>query len=100
LTSDRSQIWTQNSPGIKESSETGDGFGGSVTSADFGPAQSSEGYADLAVRSGDPEGGDFPGAINIIYGSSVGLTGSRDQLLRADEGVRRITRFAQVLVAR
>jgi len=60
------KIFTQNSPGINDSSEAGDLFGDSISTADF----NGDGYSDLAV--GVP-GEDGSGAAHIIYGSASGL---------------------------
>ena len=74
------QIWTQDSPGIDDSSETNDLFGDSLSTADF----NSDGYSDLAV--GVP-GEDGSGAVHIIYGSAGGLhqwLGHTDQIWTQD----------------
>jgi hypothetical protein len=60
----------------------GDNFGEALATGDF----DGDGFADLAVGVPD-EGVDTPtgeqlgaGAVNVLYGSSAGLTGSRAQL--------------------
>jgi hypothetical protein len=39
------QIWSQDSPGVQEDSESGDGFGRALASADF----NADGFDDLAI---------------------------------------------------
>ena len=79
LTSTGNQLWSQNSPGIPDSSEDSDQFGYSLAAGDF----DNDGFADLAigVPSEDIEtGGPYAGAVNVIYGSSSGLTSTGNQL--------------------
>ena len=87
LTAAGDQVWTQDSPGIKGSSEgrkdTGccDGFGTTLVSGDF----DSDGYADLAIGAeGERHGGvrGF-GVVNVISGSPNGLTATGDLYLTA-----------------
>jgi hypothetical protein len=77
------QFWSQNTPGIPESSESGDGFGSALASGDF----NGDGFSDLAV--GIPfediffEGTSFDdiGAVVVIYGSSKGLSATDSSVL-------------------
>jgi disulfide bond formation protein DsbB len=81
------QIWHQDSAGVRESAEEGDGFGSALAGADFG----SSSQADLAV--GVP-GEDLnllldAGAVNVLYGASSGLAAAGNQLWHQDrEGVK------------
>jgi len=68
-------MWTQDSPGIDDSSEVGDLFGDSLSTADF----NGDGYSDLVV--GVP-GENGSGAAHIIYGSASGL---HQWLVQADK---------------
>ncbi len=71
------ELWTQNSPGIGGVSEAGDLFGYSLAAANFGRG----GYADLAVGvPGEDQARSNDGAVNVIYGSSTGLTQVGDQV--------------------
>jgi FG-GAP repeat len=70
------QFWSQNSPGIKEAAESGELFGLSLAAADFGTST----HADLAV--GVPLenfAATHDGGVNVIYGSSLGLSEVGDQ---------------------
>lgn len=68
------QAWNQNSPGIAFGAGPLDKFGWSLTSADF----NNDSYDDLAI--GVPFEGTIPnrasgfGEVNVLYGSSAGLT--------------------------
>ncbi|TDD62654.1 hypothetical protein E1263_02755 [Kribbella antibiotica] len=73
----------QDNPGINGVAERGDAFGHSTTCGDF----DNDGFADLAV--GVPhesvetaDGTDVydAGAVNIFYGSKIGLTTARNQV--------------------
>jgi hypothetical protein len=65
------QFWTQNSPGVKDMSESGDRFGREVTSSDF----NGDGYADLAIDADFEVVGtvNHAGSVNVLYGSATGL---------------------------
>src|SRR5439155_16566236 len=80
-----SQLWTQNSPGVKERSENTDEFGDSVAVHDF----DGDGLADLAVGvHGDDQDGphhvDVAGVVNVLYGSRGGLKSVGNQLWSQD----------------
>lgn len=74
LTSKGAQAWTQNSKGIRGSTEFNDEFGTSLASADV----DGDGYAELAV--GIPYEDDQSGAVQLIRGSKKGLTPKGNQL--------------------
>lgn len=75
-------IWTQASPDVPGVEEAGDGFGYTLTVGDF----NGDGYADLAV--GAPfeavRSAASAGAVNILYGSSQGLTSAGSQIWTQD----------------
>lgn len=76
------QFWHQNSPNIKDEAEQGDSFGHALAAGDF----NRDGYDDLVIGTPRENVGNVTstGAINIIYGSSDGLSAVaslRDQLI-------------------
>jgi hypothetical protein len=77
LTGAGSQRFTQDTPGVGSTAEGGDDFGAALTAGDF----NGDGFADLAVgASGEEVGGFFAaGAVNVLYGSAGGLTGTGSQ---------------------
>ena len=74
LTSAGSQLWSQDSPGIKGAVVVYDEFGASLAAADLGKSR----HADLVV--GVPDEEEYSGVVNVIYGSAAGLTAAGDQL--------------------
>lgn len=76
---DMPQDWDQDVPGISGASEASDFFGFALAAGDF----DGDGYSDLAVgvpgEDLDPANVDA-GAVNVIYGSSLGLTAARNRL--------------------
>lgn len=86
LTADNTQVWTQNSFGIPDSEEINDQFGSAVAGGDF----NSDGFGDLAIgvplEDLNPGGGILNdlfdvGAVQVLYGSSTGLTSAGNQFL-------------------
>jgi FG-GAP repeat len=77
LTATGNQIWNQNSPGVPDSAEAFDHFGSSLAAGNFGQGT----QADLAIGvEGETVGGfTFAGAVNVLYGSPTGLTGTGSQ---------------------
>jgi hypothetical protein len=75
-----SSYFHQNSHPNLGVSEASDGFGYSLASGDF----NSDGYADLGIgvpfEDIESAGATSAGEVNILYGSSVGLTGSGSQV--------------------
>ena len=82
LTDDGAQFWTQDSTDIEDSSEADDNFCTSLAAGDF----DGDGRSDLAigVPSEDVEAVANAGAVNVLYGSSSGLTASGDQFWHQD----------------
>jgi len=78
LSASGDEFWHQGSPGIKGAVEENDWFGQALAIGDF----NGDGYGDLAV--GAPLENIEPeynaGSVNVIYGSSEGLTGAGDQI--------------------
>lgn len=77
LRANRSQFWTQDSPGVLDSAETDDNFGQYFAAGDF----DGDGRDDLAISAPRQQVGgiDDVGAVAVLYGSSNGLRAQRDQ---------------------
>jgi hypothetical protein len=72
-------MWTQNSPGIAGTAEQGDLFGTALAAGRFAGRTTD----DLAIGVGGEAIGSseaYAGAVNVIYGSSRGLTAVGNQL--------------------
>jgi len=79
----RGDEWSKDSPGIAGVGRPGDLFGAALGAGDF----DGDGFFDLAV--GAPNalvGGDNVGSVNVIYGSTGGLTSVGDQIWHQDVG--------------
>jgi hypothetical protein len=72
LTATGDQFFHQDSSGVNDTAETGDQFGSSLAGANFGKSS----QADLAVGVFREDVGTVmdAGAVNVLYGSSTGLT--------------------------
>jgi FG-GAP repeat len=77
LTGAGSQLFRQGAGGVAGTAETDDLFGFALSAGDF----NHDGFADLAVgvRLEDVAGRDGAGAVNVLYGSAGGLTGTGSQ---------------------
>jgi hypothetical protein len=75
-------LFTQNTPGLTGSADRFDAFGTSLSAGDF----NGDGFADLAVGVPGEDVGRYTqaGAINVLYGSATGLTGSGSQFFTQD----------------
>jgi hypothetical protein len=72
----RNDLWSQDSPSIKNSGDTHDLFGMALATANFG-----HGFrADLAIGVPEEEIGGEPraGAVNVIFGTKSGLSDSNN----------------------
>lgn len=87
LTSARNQVWWQDTPGIADTAELHDWFGGELAAGDL----DDDGFDDLVVGSpfedlGQPSVGGAAGALHVIYGSATGLTAAGSQMWTQDSG--------------
>ncbi len=84
LTADRDQMWHQNSPGVPGGIEANDSFGTALATGNF----DGDAFDELAV--GVPDEGmsglAAAGAVNVLYGTGGGLTGTGAQLWHQDSG--------------
>ncbi|MDT7842381.1 FG-GAP-like repeat-containing protein [Streptomyces justiciae] len=73
LTTTGRKVFTQNTAGVPGSSETGDGFGSALDTADL----DGDGYADLVVGVGgeDTSAGVDAGLVEVVWGGANGLAG-------------------------
>lgn len=80
-----SQLWHQDAAGVEGVSGYYDGFGSSVAAGDF----DGDGFADLAVGVPDEGWTSYPyptgtytcGVVNVLYGSSAGVTATGDHII-------------------
>jgi hypothetical protein len=77
-----SQLWTQNSPGVVDSSEAGDRFGHALAAGDF----NGDGLAELAIGAGGEDVGAAvnAGAVTVLQGEADGLTGAASVVFTQD----------------
>jgi hypothetical protein len=90
LTGAGSQIFSQDTPRVRGTSETSDGFGHALTTGDF----NNDTFDDLAVSVPFEAVGSVlnAGAVNALYGSAGKLTGDGSQRFTQDSaGVRGTT---------
>jgi disulfide bond formation protein DsbB len=83
LTAAGNQLWTQDSPGIRDVAEAGDLFGEYSGAGDF----NGDGFDDVGIGAAFGEDiGAVPdaGAMNVIYGSGAGLTATGNQFWSQD----------------
>jgi hypothetical protein len=82
LTSAGNQFWSQDTTGVKGVTEAGDDFGFELVSADWGNGP----QFDLAINANQESLGTLPGAggVNVLYGSSTGLTAAGNQFWSQD----------------
>jgi hypothetical protein len=73
-----SQLFTQDTPGVGSTAEVFDFFGETLASGDF----NDDGFTDLAVGAPNETVGtaEGAGAVNVLFGSAGGLTGTGSQL--------------------
>lgn len=77
------QFLTQDKDGVRGKAQTGDHFGAAVAAADF----NGDGKTDLAVGvPGEDAGATDAGAVNVLYGSTTGISTSNDIILTQNTG--------------
>jgi hypothetical protein len=77
LSSAGDRVFHQDSPGMNDTAEHPDQLGGAVTSGDF----DGDGFDDLAAGAAfEGLGGSSEGAVQIVYGTSAGLSSAGDQI--------------------
>ncbi|TAH35823.1 MAG: hypothetical protein EYC70_12430 [Planctomycetota bacterium] len=74
-----SQLWNQDSPGLRDLAEGADGFGGALAAGDF----DGNGWEDLAIGApGEGLGVRFSvGAVTVLFGRSSGLDAAGSRFL-------------------
>ena len=92
------QLWSQSSPGIADTSEAGDDFGRALATGDY----NGDGRPDLAI--GAPGENTGRGAVHVLYGGAGGLTAiDSRQLTQNSSGVGDVSeagdRFGETLAA-
>lgn len=82
LVATNNQLWTQDSTGIEDTAAAGDHFGAALAAGDF----NADAFADLAIGSPGETVATKAGAggVNIIRGSSSGLTSTGNLFWTAD----------------
>jgi hypothetical protein len=79
LSASRNQLFTQDTLGVLDLSEAGDSFGDSLVWGDFGKGP----QGDLAIGAPlEDTGVTNSGGVNVLYGSSTGLTATGNQFFR------------------
>ena len=85
LTTSGAQYFSQDTPGVADSEESGDNFGWALATGSFRGTK----VADLAIGAPTEDlvnPNDNAGAVNVLRGSSSGITTSGDQFLTQGNG--------------
>lgn len=97
--SDRDQLWFQDSPGVDDESERGDGFGSSLAAGNFGYSSREDDLA-IGIPGEDIGSRSDAGAVQILYGQpakGLDATGVPDLFLHQDvAGVDDVTEAGDV----
>ncbi|HEY1485180.1 MAG TPA: FG-GAP-like repeat-containing protein [Micromonosporaceae bacterium] len=83
LTATGAQAWTQNTSGVPGTAEPGDGLGAALAAGDF----TGDGKDDLAISVPFESDGSVAeaGTVDVLYGSSGGLSASHAQAWTQDD---------------
>ncbi len=86
-----SRRWTQRSPGVVGRAESFDRFGSTLVAGRFGR----DGHEDLAIAGNERVAGwEGAGAVNMLYGSSAGLTTAGNEMLtQRSRGIAGVPEF-------
>ncbi len=105
LSSNRSQLWSQDSPGILDTQENYDKFGAALAAGDF----NNDGRDDLAIGAPGENptnvtSGADAGAVNVLFGAAGGLSATGNQFWSQDtaniaDQSERFDHFGSELVA-
>ena len=74
----RDQFWTQASPGVADTLDEFERFGGALAAANFGNGRRDD--LAIGVSSEEVNAGDDAGAVNVLYGARGGLSANGSQL--------------------
>jgi disulfide bond formation protein DsbB len=82
ITATGNQLWSQDSADVEDQTEDDDGFASFLTTGDF----NGDAISDLAVGVGHEGLGNIEhaGAVNVLYGSSEGISAAGDQIWHQD----------------
>jgi hypothetical protein len=82
LTATGNQVWQQDSAGVVGTGETGDGFANALAVGDF----NNDDFDDLAIGTPGEDIGRVAnaGAVNLLFGSTTGLTATGNQVWHQD----------------
>lgn len=81
LSSAGNQLWSQDSPFVRDTAEQDDEFGAALAAGDF----DNDNFDDLAIGvPGEDLGATDAGAVNVLRGSVAGLAGTREPLWSQD----------------
>jgi hypothetical protein len=76
------QLWTQDSPGVEDSAEGADFFGGALASGDFN--HNTRDDLAIGVPAEGLQAGLQAGAVEVLYGRAKGLKAKGDQFFSQD----------------
>jgi FG-GAP repeat len=78
------QVWHQNSSGVEDVAESGDTFGFALSAGDMGRDRRADLGIGVIAESYTSPMADDAGALEVLYGSAVGLTSQNDDFFNQD----------------